>query len=279
MKLITNTEALSARRDDFYALGLIAGAGFDAFDLTMTAASHPLRTDDYLSHARAVKRRADELSLPCLQAHAPFGLIDGAEAFAHYVSLHLRAIQMCHELECDMLVVHPGNHYTAARNYECLYAKLLPTAEHLGVRIATENMWSWDAEHRLTFPTACGTVEDFAACVDMAHSPFMTACVDVGHAEMTGAPGAAALIRGLGKDRIGCLHIHDNDLVHDLHTLPFQGKIDWDSVITALRDIGYEGNFTYEAHKFLAPYPDELLDAVLCYMERLGRYFIKRLRT
>ena len=84
MKLITNTEALSARRDDFYALGLIAGAGFDAFDLTMTAASHPLRTDDYLSHARAVKRRADELSLPCLQAHAPFGLIDGAEAFAQF---------------------------------------------------------------------------------------------------------------------------------------------------------------------------------------------------
>jgi sugar phosphate isomerase/epimerase len=59
--------------------------------------------------------------------------------------------------------------------------------------------------------------------------------------------------------------------------LPYQGKIDWESVIEALREIGYEGHFTYEAGNFIRYYPEELLMLGLTHMEKVGRYFIKRI--
>jgi sugar phosphate isomerase/epimerase len=230
-----------------------------------------------LDYAKAVKKAGDACGIPCVQAHSPFGTISSPEDFDFYVTLHRRAIEMCHELECDMLVVHPGNHYGAVDNYTNLYAKLLPLAERLGVRLATENMWNWNEEKTITHPSACGTVEDFCAHIDIANSYYLTGCLDLGHAEMTDAPGAATMIRGLGKSRIGCLHVHDNDHLRDKHTLPYQGKIDWESVIEALREIGYEGHFIYEAGNFIKYYPDELVMLGLTHMEQVGRYLIKRI--
>lgn len=278
MKLVTNTGALYKRWDDQTAVRMIAEAGFDAFDFSMDDKTHPIRSDDYLAHAEKVRRVAKECGIPCLQAHSPFGKIRGAEDFESFITLHKRAMEICHVLECDLLVVHPGNDYSARENFEHLYEKLLPTAERLGVRMATENMWNRHAEEpKLTYPAACGTVEDFCAHIDIAGSPYLVGCLDLGHAEMTDAPGAAALIRGLGKKRIACLHVHDNDLIHDSHTLPFGGKIDWESVIGALRDIGYAEHFTYEASNFFKCYPDDLVPLALSHMERVGRYFVKRL--
>ncbi len=278
MKLVTNTGLLGKRWNDFKAVRMITEAGFDAFDFSMDDKEHAIRGDDYLDHAKKVRYVAKECGIPCVQAHSPFGRIGSAEDFEQFIALHTRAMEMCHVLECDLLVVHPGNDYSARENYEYLYEKLLPTAERLGVRMATENMWNYrDETKTLTYPTACGSVEDFAAQIDMANSPYLVGCLDLGHAEMTDAPGAAALIRGLGKDRIACLHVHDNDLVHDSHTLPFSGKINWESVIEALREIDYEGHFTYEAGGFYKRYPDELIPTALSHMERVGRYLIKRL--
>ena len=277
MKLVTHTGELSRRWDDLVAVRMIAAAGFDAFDISMDAANHPILEEGYLDHAKAVRAVAHECGIPCVQAHSPFGKIVCNEDFAHYVSLHRRAIEICHVLECETLIVHPGNNYGAAENYEKIYAKLLPEAERLGVRLATENMWNRDPITNIPYPAACGTVEDFCAHVDMAHSPHLTACVDIGHAEMPGAPGAGTLIRGLGKERVGCLHVQDVDKINDSHTLPFLGKIDWEDVIAALREIGYEGNFTYEVHKYLKGYPNELIPAALTHMETVGRYLIRRI--
>lgn len=279
MKLVTNTGMLFKRFDDVTAVRMIAEAGFDAYDISLDRENHPIYGDDYLSHAKTVKKEADAIGIPCLQAHSPFGRIKSREDFAHYVALHRRAIEICHELECDMLVVHPGNNYNAAKNYTNLYEKLLPDAERLGVRLATENMWNRKPITKRTYPAACGTIADFCAHIDIANSYYLTGCLDIGHAEMPGAPGAATMIRGLGKARLGCLHVHDNDLIGDKHTLPFQGKINWDSVIEALREIGYEGHFTYEAGNFFKRYPDELLPLALKHMEQVGRYLISRIEA
>ena len=45
------------------------------------------------------------------------------------------------------------------------------------------------------------------------------------------------MIRALGGKRVKALHVHDNDLVRDVHTLPFTRKIDWDR--------GYDGTKGY----------------------------------
>ena len=284
MKLVTNTGSLAARFGHLDAIDMIKNAGFDGFDISMDPASTPIFTDDYLAYAKAVKKRADERDIPCLQAHSPFARLVSEEDVARVLTLHRRSLEICHELECPIVVVHPGNDFTAEQNFERLYAPLLPLAEHYGVRMATENMWNWDKERDVSIPVACGTAADFNAHIDIAGSHYLTGCLDIGHAEMNDSEtGAADMIRAMGKDRISCLHVHDNDKHYDTHTIPFAythkrpHHINWESIIEALREIGYNGHFTYEAGNFYRHYPGELIPSALSHMQDIGRYFIKRL--
>ena len=48
------------------------------------------------------------------------------------------------------------------------------------------------------------------------------------------------------KDRIFAVHLHDNDTTKDQHKIPFDGTIDWNSVIKKLKDNGYNGPITLE---------------------------------
>ncbi len=280
MKLVMNTEPISDRFGDFVAIEMLKNAGFDAYDLTMCGKDHPVHSDDYLAHAKAVRKHADALGIPCVQAHSVFFRLESAQDVARILTLHRRAIEMCNILECELLVVHPGNDFSAEENYARLYAPLLPMAEKYGVRLASENMWNWDKERGVSTAAACSTAEDFNAHIDIANSHYLTGCLDLGHAEMNDNPtGAADMIRAMGKDRISCLHVHDNDKHRDNHTIPFayHGRIDWESVIAALREIGYAGNFTYETERFFKRYPAELLPFALSHMQDVGRYFVKRL--
>ena len=49
------------------------------------------------------------------------------------------------------------------------------------------------------------------------------------------------------KDRIIAVHLHDNDKSDDLHLLPFDGTIDWDSTLKALKYCNFKGEFTLES--------------------------------
>ncbi|MBR2988543.1 MAG: sugar phosphate isomerase/epimerase [Clostridia bacterium] len=257
----------------------IASAGFDGYDITLC---HLFNEDNYLftdtdKKIAEVKKIASDYGITCEQGHSVFyGLKDktGADGI---VPKHLRCIDIAAELGCPILVVHPGNDFTAEQNYDWIYSKILPHAQACGVKIATENMWNWNHETGLTYPSACGSVEDFCKHIDIANTPYLTACLDLGHAEMTDGPGAATLIRGLGHDRLKSIHVHDNDIVSDSHTLPFFGKSNWDEIIEALKEVNYDGAFTFETDYFARRLPLELLPAMLRFSEQVGRYFTKRL--
>ena len=109
-------------------------------------------------------------------------------------------------------------------------------------------------------------------------SGVLVACVDIGHSAManTGGESPGKMIRALGGKRVKALHVHDNDLVRDVHTLPFTRKIDWDEVMTALKDIGYDGELTFEADTFLSQFPDELAVHASRLMLEVGRYFVSK---
>ena len=49
----------------------------------------------------------------------------------------------------------------------------------------------------------------------------------------------------LGK-RVKALHIHDNDGVSDQHLMPFVGTFRWNDFLQALKDVGYEGDLSFE---------------------------------
>ena len=73
-----------------------------------------------------------------------------------------------------------------------------------------------------------------------------------------------------------CTHVHDNDGIHDSHTLPFYGTTNWESVMEALAEIGYEGNLNYESGLFVNNVPGCLREDGAKYMAKVGKYLIER---
>ena len=279
MKLVTMTNLLAKRFGIEKALEMIKTAGFDGYDCSIfeDVWDSIWNEKNWLAYTKNIAKKAKELDLPCLQAHGPCPMVPGDIPVEEYVKMSIHALEICSELECPTVVVHPVCKYTAQENFEQLYSKLLPTAEKLGVVITTENMFKWkDTTWTETVPAACGTGNDFAMHVDIANSPYLTACLDLGHAQMVNCEGAVAMIKALNK-RITALHVHDNDLYHDDHTFPFAGKSNWEEITSALAEIGYDGHFTFEADAFMEKYPDALISSCLRLLHDTGRYLIKKI--
>ena len=246
------------------AVELMAKAGFDCYDFSMMRMAkysskeerflfedHPLHGPNYLKFARRIKNVADACGITCNQSHAPFP--SHREQVASYLE---RALECSAEAGAKICVIHPRCFDTAEENAE-FYGKLLPLAKSYGVRIATENMWNWDKEKDEACPCACSTAADFVAHVDAVNDPYLVACLDIGHAEMRGlGTDSVEMIHALGH-RLQALHIHDNDKWHDSHRLPFTMDIDFVPIVKALKEIGYQGEFTLEVDHHLDAYGEE----------------------
>lgn len=255
----TSTEIGSASKlvGEEKAVELIARAGFDAWDFSMFSMcrfdwsrncllenSHPLATENYLRFARELKKIGLDNGIVCNQSHAPF---PSQPVGIDYLK---RAIECTAEAGGKICIIHPANNCSAQENAE-MYFKLLPFAKDCGVKIATENMWNWDGEKNHSCFAACATSESFLEHLEAVNDPDFVACLDIGHAEMQGSgSGAVNMIESLGE-HLQALHIHDNDLLHDSHQIPFSMNIDFSAVAAALKRIGYSGYLTLEADQYL----------------------------
>ena len=83
---------------------------------------------------------------------------------------------------------------------------------------------------------------------------------------------AVTMIKTLGK-HLQALHIHDNNKLNDNHRLPYSYNIDYGKVITALKEIGYDGDITFESDNFLLSLPKELVPSGVKFMADMGKYF------
>ena len=134
-------------------------------------------------------------------------------------------------------------------------------AERLNVRICTENMWQYDSLRGCIVPSVCADPKEFCALIDAVDSPYLAACLDVGHCALTGYD-IPAFIRTLGKDRLKALHIHDNDGRDDLHLAPMTGVINWAVLCDCLKQIGFDGDLSFETFlqvRIAQRFDDELL--------------------
>lgn len=261
-----STEIASAARliGEERAVELCAKAGFDAWDFSMfdmvkydwknkcvLENDHPLGSREYLAFARKLREIGLDNGIVCNQSHAPFP-VSVPEIRDHLK----RAIECTAEAGGQICVIHPDNAKSAEENAE-MYCELIPFATEHGVKIATENMWNWDKEKDQCSFAACMSPESFCRHIDIVKSDYMTACLDIGHAEMRGSDTSAVeLIKALGP-RLGALHIHDNDKWHDSHAIPFSMNIDFAPIVKALKEIGYDGYFTLEAEQHLRKFTAE----------------------
>ncbi len=260
------------------AADLIAKAGFDAIDFSMfTMPDECFGKENRAAFTKRMRVLAADAGVYFNQAHAPYPSLLGDEGDVARMESIRTAIIAAGELGARDIVVHPAKYLPYATSAQELfeinmqmYGSLIPLAKEVGIKIAVENMFTRDRTTNIISDAPCSRPEEFCRYVDALGSPHVTACLDIGHAHLVGQT-PDGMIRALGG-RIGALHVHDNDLVHDLHTLPFVGKIDWNAVTDALSEISYDGDFTFEADSFLYSLPNDLIPHALTFMAKVGRH-------
>lgn len=289
MKLITNTDILN-NYGDTVAVEMIKAAGFDAIDYSMFSMendSSPLCKDNYREYVKELKEYADSLKISFLQGHAPFPSYRyNDKAYTQRIIPYIkRSIEISGLLGIKHLVIHPISPTQMEPDAELkefnldFYRSLLPLAKEYNVKICLENMWGYDNIRGYIIPNVCSFAKELADYVDALDSEYFVACLDLGHSGLIGERAEDA-IRILGKDRLRALHVHDNDHHNDLHILPYYGEMNWKEILKALSDIGYEGNFTYEAATMLAKFPEDkaIYASTLKLMNDVGRYMIKQIK-
>ncbi|MBQ1942390.1 MAG: sugar phosphate isomerase/epimerase [Clostridia bacterium] len=244
---------------------LLAEAGFHAVDHGDTMSLYrpfeglfSLSEEEFIAHFQAEHAAITAAGLTCCQIHLPFPTWPDPnpnapwsweEEYAYIKNAFRRSFTAARILNCEYAVLHCAMRcgwekddnpaLTFEKNMQ-LFCELLPLAKQNGVKIALENMPNaW-------IPSALP--QSLTAMIDaVGDSENFVACLDTGHANLTGKEVTpAAYVRALGG-RLKVLHVHDNDGVFDCHALPFTGVIDWEEFGAALAEINFNGVLSLEA--------------------------------
>ncbi len=289
MLLSTQSALLEKRVGIEKGLIILKEAGFDAYDYSLfqmrDVVGSPLNREDYLDCAEKIRRFADGIGIVCNQAHAPFPSShkDPKKNESFFGDI-VRSIEFAGVLGAKCIVIHPKKHLRYRYHHEKLkeinlefYRSLIPYAEKSHIKIAVENMWEVQKfPKRKIVDSTCSSAEEMNDYIDTLNSPWICGCLDIGHIPLV-RRDPAEFIKALGKERLQALHIHDNDLLRDMHRLPYQHSINFAPVLDALNEIGYEGDFTYEDEQTLRHVPIELLPATAKYMAEVGRYMMSQI--
>lgn len=256
MRVAVVTESLRHFVDQKESIKILKEIGFDAADITLfnvydTSKLCPdIFSGDYIAKAKEIRKYADRINMPIIQAHATFPIhIEGNDEYNKEMFEKLKkCIEVCGILGVNNVVIHPYHDWTPEQNAEYFH-RLIPLAKKNHVVICTENMWHWDHKNNYALPAACYSPDNFLKHIEAANDEYLQACVDVGHANMFShidksiTPGN--MVRTLGE-YVKCFHIHDNDGVFDLHETPFTLKLDWEDLIKAIKEIHYQGDMVLE---------------------------------
>lgn len=287
MKLSTQTDCAIHTFGQERGIRLLAEAGFDAVDYSffdMTGDDSPWLREDWRERAVRARETAEACGITINQAHAPFHTSTGEEAYdSMMLERILRSMEAAAIMGARNIIVHPRQHLPYVRYREqlfeenlALYRKLAVYAQEWGIRVCAENMWHSDPRRDVIIDSVCARPEEFCVLLDAVDSPWIAACLDIGHCALVSTDPADA-IRALGPKRLQALHVHDVDCIHDNHTLPFVQRLDWKSITAALAEIGYTGDFTLEADNFPNGFPRELRPDVFRLMAQTGRYLVHQI--
>lgn len=274
------------------AIEILAKAGFDAIDISlcrMGEEDNPFNGEDYKEFAAHLVDVAKKNGVYFNQAHAYYhsSYIDEEKTKFAYEKIK-KGIEIAALMGVKVIVVHPKQHlcYPEGNNPEILkemnyefYNSLLLECEKYGISIATENMWRNARISGVIMDSTCSRAPEFCEYIDMMKSPFMTGCLDIGHCGLVGQL-PQNMVRALGRERLGALHVHDNNGKSDHHVepmSPFLSTIDWEEVCKALAEIDYQGDFTFEATNVFKNANEHTVDALAKKLHDIGRYLISRI--
>lgn len=217
-------------------------AGIGAIELSVAKPIYP--NIDFAS----LQALALEYGVEVWSMHLPwyaeeeYGNIDvsstDADIRRRTLEYYLPVMEKAAEFGINKFVVHPSREpITAEERPERIKCaqdtldKMARKAKQLGAVIAVEDL-----------PRTClGNCSDEILKLISVNDD-LRVCFDTNHLLFE---DNAQFIRKVGE-KIVTLHVSDYDFVNERHWLPGEGKVDWQSVITALREISYNGVWLYE---------------------------------
>ncbi len=258
---------------------MLMDAGFPALDMSFFDDYSFAFGADGIALAKRLRAGADARGVVFNQAHAPF-----QGTYEYFMAEQLprfpEVFEFCSILGVKNIIVHPIKDRIVYGNREYLFEKnikyyesLAPLARENGLKIAIENMYTHHHITNRAYPGICGDPGEHVRMYDTLNDPeVFTLCLDVGHAALSGFE-PEDVVRILGPDRLGALHIQDLDYLDDLHTLPGCSKLHWEEICRSLGEIDYKGEFTLEAGNFLQSYPLEFIPTALKYMNDTAKMY------
>jgi sugar phosphate isomerase/epimerase len=257
-----------------------AKAGFEVLDFNFASYSRqtlPMTQPDWEDWVKRQKELSDSLHLEYTQSHAHFYCWNSNLPYTNDWDEELirRSIIGAGILNAKWLVIHPGNiqdengySYKKSLDFNIeQYKKYAELASKHHVGIAIENMIKPKDGNRFA-----SSYEDLLTLMDQLNDPIFGLCWDTGHAHLVGINQCEAL-RAMGK-HLKALHIADNRGVNDDHVAPYFGTIVWEPIIKTLKEMGYEGDFTYEIHNFTNGLPNGMHDQLIDFAYELGMFML-----
>ena len=252
MLLSTQTEFFAEKYGYIEGVERLCRLGYDCLDLTLThlgkADNDPLLTDNYREIALKIRETAESHGIRFNQCHAPYRFRDYDFLNNHDTAKDIffkirRAIEIAGIIGAKQIVIHPWHH----KNFQSgdrefffntnikFYGELVDCAKASGVKIALENMWQKNIYTGKIISDVCSNPHEFAYYIDELNALYgncFAACLDIGHCALTGVEPENA-IKVLGN-RLGALHIHDNNCEEDEHLLALCGMPDVKAMSSSL---------------------------------------------
>jgi sugar phosphate isomerase/epimerase len=295
MKISFPLGAIEAKVGTEKALLLSKEAGFDAVDYglgELVDDNSALSGDGYREHAENIRKMADKIGIEINQTHAPFTFPyarwNSPDEFENVIMPRFyRTLEISGILGASVSVVHPLHHFTYCGHEEEIfnlnmdyYRRLIPYAKEYNVKIGVENMFQVDPRRKYIIPDTCASIDEFVRYIDTLNSDAITACLDIGHIGLAQREHESwDFVRALGHDRLGSLHVHDNDYRADMHILPGCGKMNWERICRALAEVDYKGSFNLEADEFYHGFPPEYYATVTRFMHDTARTFAEKIEA
>ena len=224
-------------------LSLIKAAGFDCFF------TH--HTDE--ETIASLKAEGDRLGLEFEFVHGPYHgcnvIWEESEKSRAFVDDILRCIRVCGKHQIKTVILHVSSGWTPPPVNDVGFGhfdKIVATAKASGVNVAFENLRRLDNFSALL--ERYQTADNVSFCYDVGHEHCYTRTV--------------SFLEHFAN-RLSCTHIHDNlgfegnkNGNDDMHVLPFDGDIDFTTVMRKLNENHYQGSLMLEAFNG-SPYGEE----------------------
>lgn len=291
MRLSTSTNILFKRPNGSSAtinqtLQQASKAGFKVFNLCFydwVLPGSPFLTDRWKHWVEEIAKEKEKLHIEFGQCHAHYynflsdKMTSEEKDYQHM--LVLRSIECCSLLGSKVCVTHPDtctNTITPIRQSKIknkeYFSRLLDETAKFNVSIAVENMCDYSERPCKKF---CSSPEELVDFIDSINDSRLGICWDFEHAEIMEQDQRASLLligRHLLATHVSDTHSKTNAAL--MHVMPCFGDINWNKIMKTLKEIKYQGDFSFEAHNYINRLPNEVLPTALKLSYEIGNYLL-----